>query len=165
MIGNGEGCLAAEEKTLHDLIEETIRKMFWEVAKVHLKHCNYVNECCEDLCTVYTTFNGGYDVRFAFCAERSFMKRITENIAEEPVTDQEDIEEYMKEFINVICGHVVSIVYYKTKTGARFHAPRFTDGFYLPPEGDNEKIITTRYTNEYDEAAMLSHDCFEIILC
>ena len=64
------------------------------------------------MCTVYTIFNGGYEARLAFCAQRSMMKRITENMLEEPVVDAEDIVEYMKELLNILCGHVVAAVFH-----------------------------------------------------
>lgn len=161
------GCPLVIGESLQSLIDKTIQEMFWEVAKIRLRRC----ECCDilpkDLCTVYTTFSGGYQIRFAFCAERTMMKRITENISEEPVTDPSDIEEYMKEFINVICGHVVASVFRKTKTSARFHAPCFTEGYYIPADdsGNDNTIITTHYTDEYAESASLSNDGFSFIAC
>lgn len=154
-----------KETTMQPLIDETINQLLWQVAKINLHHCESAADM-EDLCTVYTTFSGGYNIRFAFCAERTLMQRMSENMAEEPVTEQDDIEEYMKEFINVICGHIVATVFRLTKISARFHVPRFADGCYLPDEDDRENhLITTYYISDFSEAAMLLNDYFSLVTC
>lgn len=160
---NDKGSALVQEKSLQSLIEETVEELFLDIAKIHLRQYKKVTGTPNDLCTVYTTFSGGYNVRFVFCAERTFMKRITENISEEPVKEPDDIEEYMKEFINVICGHIVASVFRKTKKSARFHCPRFKEGFYLPPPGGAGAMITTYYIDEYSETAILSNDRFSVI--
>lgn len=167
MTVNNIGCPLLKEEVLQPLIDKTIKELFWEVAKIRLHRCEECDVVPKDLCTVYTTFSGGYQIRFAFCAEREMMKRITENISEEPVTNPDDIAEYMIEFINVICGHVVSSVFRKTKTSARFHSPCFAEGFYIPENdnGSTNTIITTHYVDEYSERATLSNDRFSFIAC
>lgn len=147
-----------KEEVQQFLIDEVIQELFWQVAEMRLQQCDCSNIGAEDLCTVYTTFNGGYKARFSFCAERSMMKRIAGNMAQEPVTDPEDIEEYMKEFVNVICGHIVGFVFRKTKTAARFHCPQFAEGYYIPPDDNDDTIVRTYYINEYSENAMLLYD-------
>lgn len=166
MTKDNVGCFLTKEETLQQLIDDVIKQMFWEIAKIKLCHCEYSDISPKDLCTVYTTFSGGYQIRFAFCAERAMMKRITENISEEIVTDPEDIEEYMKEFLNIICGRLVASIFKETKTSARFHSPYFTEGYYIPADnGCDNAIITTHYIDEYSETATLSNDRFSFIAC
>lgn len=163
-VKNVDGSLVKEDD-LQELIDETIQKSVWETARIHLRHCESNNVSKKDLCTVYTTFDGGYKVRFVFCAERAFMKRIAGNMLGEPVTDAGDIEEYMKEFVNVICGHVVAAVFKRTKTAARFHCPDFAEGCYVPAHDKHgtDKIITTSYIDEYSEIATVLNDKFSFV--
>lgn len=158
MNENSIGCLFAKEEVRQFLIDEIIQQLFWQIAKIHLKPCKGLDIVNEELYTVYTTFSGGYKARFSFCAERALMKRIAENMAEEPVTDMEDIAEYMKEFINVVCGHLVASIFYQTKKAARFHCPEFTEGYHVQPDEEDDIMITTYYLDEHFANAMLMYD-------
>ncbi len=149
-----------KENSFCSLIDEVIKDVFCKTTGIHLQNCQRNDIADGDVCTVYTVFNGGYKARMAFCAQRSMMKRITENMLEEPVTDAEDIVEYMKELLNVLCGHIVAAVFSRTKTAARFQPPCFAEGCYLPEGEDPDGVIHICYMNDYAESAMLLHDQF-----
>lgn len=139
------------------MIDEIIKQLFWQIAKMHLRQCECSEQFNDEICTVYTTFSGGYKAHFLFCAERTMMQRIAENIAEEPLTDLDDVKEYMKEFINVICGHIVASIFGKTKMAARFQCPEFSEG-YFAPQSDDDTVVKTFFINECAENAMLLYD-------
>lgn len=148
------------ENSFCSFVDEVIKDVFCETTGLHLQNCRGNNIAQDDVCTVHTIFHGGYKARLAFCAQRSMMKRITENMLEEPVTDVEDIMEYMKELLNVLCGHVVAAVFCRTKASARFYPPCFTEGLYLPEEADSDAMIHLSYMDDYAESAMILHDQF-----
>lgn len=138
-----------DESLFQDRLNETIQTAAWQIAKIHLQICREHNAEHKDPCTVYTTFNGEYQARFAFCAERTLMKEIAENMIEEPVDDSEEIAEFMKEFINILCGHIVASIFHHTKAKARFHPPCFTEGIYFPHE--SEEMKKTCYQTGYSQ--------------
>lgn len=165
---NNKELLLIKEESLQPLINETIEDLFWDIAKIRLRRCEHCDKLSEELCSVYTTFSGGYQIRFVFCAELGMMKRIAENIAEEPVDDKEYIEEYMKEFLNIICGHVVASVFRKTKKTARFHCPCFEGRLYIPEAANargTDQIMKTQYIDDYAENALLMNDKIAFITC
>ena len=69
-------------------------------------------------------------------------------------------DRYMKELLNVLCGHIVAAVFSRTKTAARFQPPCFAEGCYLPEGEDPDGVIHICYMNDYAESAMLLHDQF-----
>lgn len=148
------------ENSFCSFVDEVIKDVFCETTGLHLQNCRGNNIAQDDVCTVHTIFHGGYEARLAFCAQRSMMKRITENMLEEPVVDAEDIVEYMKELLNILCGHVVAAVFHMTKTAARFQPPCFAEGRYLPEGADPDAMVHICYMNDYAESAILLHDQF-----
>lgn len=147
-----------QENTVKSLIDEIIEQLFEEVSGIHLRQQEFTELPNEEICTIYTVFHGGYHTRFFFCAEPALMKRIAENIAEETITDEDDIKEYVKEFVNVICGHIVAAIFKKTKTSARFHCPEFIDEHEILADVHNDSIITIHYTSTESENAMFLYD-------
>lgn len=154
--------LSEKEKHLQMTVNKALKQLLWQTAEIDLECCT---DCCcdveqQDLCSVYTTFNTENTTRFVFCAERSLMKRITEIMLEEPVTDLEEIAEYMEEFLNVLCGHIAASLFRVTKSAVRFHPPCFMEGDYMAEEKNTENMIVSYFTNEDSESAIISHDHF-----
>lgn len=110
-----------------------------------------------DICTIYTTIDGAYNIRLVFCAERALLQHIADCMMGEPVTDPEDVEECAKEFFNEVCGHIVAEIFKETHYSARFHCPFFREGYFLP--GNNgEKMLVHCYTSVHKESAVFMHD-------
>lgn len=151
-------CLFKKEGVLQSLMNQVMQRMFLQTAGIRLQKCESHDMKEGEVYTVYTTFSGGYQTRMFFCGECALMQRIAENMAEEPVTEQEDIEEYIKEFFNIVCGHIVAAVFEKTKTAARFQCPEFSNGYKEPEKTECNTIIVTHYMSEEEENAMLLYD-------
>lgn len=130
------------------------------MAEIDLQECSYCDVADKDLCSVYTTFNGECQTLFVFSAERSFMERITEIMLEEPVTDPEEVVEYMEEFVNILCGHIAASIFRITKAPIRFHSPCFIDGAYLAEDIPAENMIVSYFADSYSENAILSRNQF-----
>lgn len=162
MDKNNMNCFLGEQKNLQDAIDKIVEELFWQVARIHLHRCECATPPSKELCTVYTTFSGGYKSRFFFCVEPALMKRMAENMAEEPVTDLEDIYDYMKEFVNVVCGHIVASIFNKTEVSARFLCPEIVKGYEIPKDADDD-IITTHYTSAELEDTVLVYDSISTI--
>ena len=67
----------------------------------------------------------------------------------------EDVEEFGKEYLNVLCGKVTGAVYQATRIPAHFGQPVFCRGSYKPKGQEVQFILT--YSNEHSEGAQLIH--------
>ncbi len=142
------------------IINDTVRLVFRQAAAIELQDCGAPGTVPQKLYTVYTTFCGGYRIRFSFCAEERLLRRIAQNMLETEELTQEDIEECAKEFINILCGHVVKSVFSQTKVSASFHTPYFVEGRYIPETDGDTPVVTTHYMDEHFDMAVLINDRF-----
>ena len=60
----------------------------------------------EDLCTVHITFDKGFSTSLTLCADTSLLARMAGNSFHEETVTAEDLEEFSKEYLNVLCGKV-----------------------------------------------------------
>ena len=65
----------------------------------------------EDLCTVHITFDKGFGTSLTLCADTSLLARMARNSFHEDTVTPEDLEEFSKEYLNVLCGRAGGAVY------------------------------------------------------
>ena len=109
-----------DEHALVELIHRTVVDITRQIAKIDLRLCSQDPDPANELCTLHTTIDGDYHTELVLHADRALLHRLTENMMEAKTTDPEDMEEYSKEFFNVLCGHIVSEIFRRTKLPARF---------------------------------------------
>ena len=109
----------------------------------------------EDLCTVHITFDRGFHTSLTLCADTSLLYRMARNSFHEELLEPEDLEEFGKEYLNVLCGRIASAMFQATRIPAHFNPPVFYHGRY-EPEGREIQFVLT-YSNEYNEGAQLIH--------
>lgn len=109
----------------------------------------------EDLCTVHITFDRGFGTSLTLCADTSLLARMACNSFHEDVVTQEDLEEFCKEYFNVLCGKITGAMYRATQIAAHFGQPVFYHGRY-EPEGQEVQFVLT-YAGEQSEGAQLIH--------
>ena len=109
----------------------------------------------EDLCTVHITFDQGFHTSLTLCADTSLLARMAQNSFHEDAVTPEDLEEFSKEYLNVLCGKVTGALFRATQIPAHFGQPVFYRGRYEPQEQEVQFILT--YANEHSEGAQLIH--------
>ena len=109
----------------------------------------------EDLCTVHITFDKGFSTSLTLCADKALLARMARNSFHEDAVTAEDLEEFSKEYLNVLCGKVTGAMYRATQIPAHFGQPVFYQGRY-EPEGQEVQFILT-YSDEHSEGAQLIH--------
>lgn len=109
----------------------------------------------DDLCTVQITFDKGFHTSLTLCADTRLLYRMACNSFHEESVSPEDLEEFSKEYFNVICGKITGAMFRATQVPAHFGPPVFYRGRY-EPEGREIQFVLT-YTNEYCEGAQLIH--------
>lgn len=109
----------------------------------------------EDLCTVHITFDRGFSTSLTLCADTSLLSRMARNSFHEDEVDPEDLEEFSKEYFNVLCGKIAGAMFQATQIPAHFGPPTFYHGRY-EPEGQEVQFVLT-YSDEQREGAQLIH--------
>ena len=65
--------------------------------------------------TVYAVFERGFDTCLSMSAEAAMFVRLSRGMMQrEDVTDR-DVEDFTKEYFNVLCGHIVSRLFRETR--------------------------------------------------
>ncbi|MDE6260020.1 MAG: hypothetical protein K2M42_04050 [Oscillospiraceae bacterium] len=109
----------------------------------------------EDLCTVHITFDKGFSTSLTLCADTSLLSRMARNSFHEEELEPEDLEEFTKEYFNVLCGKIAGAMFQATRVPAHFSPPTFYHGRY-EPEGQEVQFVLT-YSDEHREGAQLIH--------
>ena len=109
----------------------------------------------EDLCTVHITFDKGFNTSLTLCADTSLLARMARNSFHEDEVAPEDLEEFSKEYFNVLCGKIAGAMFQTTQISAHFGTPKFYQGRY-EPEGQEVQFVLT-YSDEHSEGAQLIH--------
>ena len=77
------------------------------------------------------------------------------NSFHEESVSSEDLEEFSKEYLNVLCGKIARAMFLATEVSAHFGPPVFYRGRY-EPEGSEIQFVLT-YTAEHCGGAQLIH--------
>ena len=108
-----------------------------------------------EIYTVYAVFERGFGTCLSMSAEAAMFVRLTRGMMQrEDVTDR-DVEDFTKEYFNVLCGHIVAQLYRETKVPARFSPPSFRAGRYIPE--DHLRHIVLTYAGDRNEHVQLIH--------
>lgn len=109
----------------------------------------------EDLCTVQITFDRGFRTSLTLCADTGLLYRMASNSFHEESVSAEDLEEFSKEYFNVLCGRIAVAMFQATQVPAHFSPPVFYRGRY-DPEGREIQFMLT-YSDEHCGGAQLIH--------
>lgn len=109
----------------------------------------------DDLCTVQITFDRGFHTSLTLCADTRLLYRMACNSFHEESVSSEDLEEFSKEYFNVLCGRIAGAMFRATQVPAHFGPPTFYRGRY-EPEGREIQFVLT-YSDEQCGGAQLIH--------
>lgn len=141
------------KESLEQILDQALQDVTERTAGVRLRQGDQPPG--EDLCTVHITFDKGFGTSLTLCADTSLLVRMARNSFHEDTVTPEDLEEFSKEYFNVLCGKIVGAMFRATKVPAHFGQPVFYHGRY-EPEGQEVQFILT-YSDEHSEGAQLIH--------
>lgn len=144
---------AISQKVLDTIFDEVTRQVTETVAGIRLYRGN--TALGGEICTVYATFERGFCSTLSLCAEASVFTRLTQNIMQDAQVTPQDVEDFTKEYFNVLCGHVASRLFQVTKIASRFKIPGFYRGHYQPENHQNQFVIN--YFSDKNEGVLLTH--------
>lgn len=141
------------QEELEELLDSAVRTATRESAGVQLFHSGDV--LGEDVCTVHITFTRGVYTRLALCADTALLSRMAHNIFGDDFNDREDLEDFSKEYFNVLCGKVSAYLKKTAQIATRFGVPEFYRGQYVPEDHQIQFVLT--YSDDRREGAKLAH--------
>lgn len=144
---------AMSKEKLEKILDQAVQDVTERTAGVRLHQGT--QSPGEDLCTVQITFDKGFRTSLTLCADTGLLKRMASNSFHEESVSPEDLEEFSKEYFNVLCGRIARAMFQETQVPAHFNPPTFHSGRY-EPEGQEIQFVLT-YSSGQREGAQLIH--------
>lgn len=144
---------AISKEELEQILDQAVRDVTERTAGVRLRQGEQMPG--DDLCTVQITFDKGFSTSLTLCADTRLLYRMACNSFHEESVSPEDLEEFSKEYLNVLCGRITGAMFRATQVPAHFGPPEFYRGRY-EPEGQEIQFVLT-YSDEYCAGAQLIH--------
>lgn len=153
----GEGARGVNllaQKELQTVLSRSVQDITCRFAGIQL----WEQECplSDDICTVYTTFDGGHHAALLLCADTPLLARLARKILHSESVTPRDIEDVATEYFNIICGQVVAGLFQAARISSRFHSPVFHLGRYLPEEKPVSRCVLN-YSSHNNERIQLVH--------
>lgn len=144
---------AMTKEGLEQILDQALQDVTEQTAGVRLHQGD--QPLGEDLCTVLITFDRGFGTSLTLCADTKLLARMACNTFHEDTVTPEDLEEFSKEYFNVLCGKVAGAMFRATQVPAHFGPPVFYRGRYEPAGKEIQFVLT--YAGENSEGAQLIH--------
>lgn len=144
---------AMPPEKLQKVFNQIVQEVTEQVAGIHLVQGESVPG--GEVCTVHADFSRGFHSEVSLCADTSLFVRLTRQMMRTEDITPENVEDFTKEYFNVLCGQIAVKMYQATKVASRFCIPRFQIGRYVPE--DREEHFVLHYVSDQDEGAELTH--------
>lgn len=144
---------ALSRKDLEAMLDSAVREVTETTSGISL--CQGGEPPSEDFCTVHIAFKKGFRSSLSLRADTAMLARMTQNAIQEETITPQDLEDFAKEYFNVLCGRVSAYLYQATKIASRFSVPVFRWG-HFEPEGQTRQFALN-YCDDQRQGAQLVH--------
>lgn len=144
---------AMEKEALERILDQAVQDVTERTAGVRLHQGE--QSPGKDFCTVQITFDRGFHTSLTLCADTGLLYRMACNSFHEESVSSEDLEEFSKEYFNVLCGKIAGAMFRATKVPAHFGPPVFYRGRYEPKGFEIQFVLT--YSDEFFRGVQLIH--------
>ncbi len=144
---------AMSKQELEKILDQAVQDVTERTAGVRLHQEN--QSPGEDLCTVQITFDRGFHTSLTLCADTGLLYHMASNSFHEESVSPEDMEEFSKEYFNVLCGRIAGAMFRATQVPAHFGPPAFYRGRYEPEDQEIQFMLT--YSDEHCRGVQLIH--------
>ncbi len=141
------------QEELRALFDQTTREVTEQATGIRLQEGG--EEPAGEIYTVHAEFERGFYTSVSLCAEETLFIRVARRMMRREAVTPEDVEDFSKEYFNVLCGHIAAKMYQATKVASRFGIPSFYRGRYKP--GGTQPHFVISYTGDGNERAQLIH--------
>lgn len=107
------------------------------------------------LYTVYITFSRGFRTSLTLCADVPLLIRMARNALELEEPTALELEDFCKEYFNIICGKIAAVLFRNTRIPVRFSVPQFYKGRFTPE--DHQTQFTLTYADEHGDGVQVIH--------
>lgn len=105
-------------------------------------------------CTVSAIFEGNCDLSLSLCADKLFFVRLAQEIFQDSNVSENDIEDVAKEYLNVICGRLITQVSSLIHKPTSFRFPVFQTGQHIF-DGDPRYSCRSYYISDNNDNILL----------
>lgn len=145
---------ALSQEQIQMILDQVMRDITNRLAEI--QRSNQEVPLSHDVCTVHTTFEGGYNAILVLYADTALMTKLTQQVIQEESVAPQDVEEFAREYFNVICGQIVAGLFKAAHISSRFRIPTYCVGRYVP-QGDGTCLCVLNYKSEDHGGAQLIH--------
>lgn len=119
------------EAKLFPILDSAMKDISRRVAKIEVENKPRASKLIASRpCSIYTRTRGDYEMTFVISADRQVLKELVIAMRHGKETSEEEVPVYMKEFLNILFGHIVSKMNQSERVQAHFDVPSFVDGPY-----------------------------------
>lgn len=144
---------AMNQQELEKMFDKAVREVTEQTAGIHLCQCTDAPD--GELCTVHIKWERGFHTSVTLCADTEMLKRMTRQVVQTDQVTPQDLEDFTKEYFNLLCGRIAAALFKETKVASRFGLPDFHSGRYAP-EGHAPQF-ELNYTSDRREGAQIIH--------
>lgn len=138
---------------LEKMFDQTLQEVTHRVGGIRLCQGDVPPE--GEVYTVYVTFEKGARSSLCLCADKSMFIRLTKYMMRADEVTSQDIEDFSKEYFNVVCGYIAAKLFQTTRVASRFGIPNFCSGRYQPENYEEHLVLS--YSGDQSEGAQLIH--------
>lgn len=129
------------EERLFEVLDSAVKDISHRVVKIDVVNLpDGASVPSLQPCNIYTKTRGDYEMTFVLCTDYAVLKEMTRNMKRGAEASEEDVPLYMEEFLNILCGHIVSKMNKKEKLKVFFDVPCFVRGEYRADETASDKF-------------------------
>lgn len=144
---------AMPREELEKLFDTALREVTRTTAGMQL--CQSAEPPGGELYTVHITFLQGFHSSLSLCADAGFLTRMAGNMLQLDHLTPQDLEDFSKEYFNILCGHISARLFRAVNVASRFNVPAFYRGRYEPE--DQSRHFALNYASDRQEGAQLIH--------
>lgn len=144
---------ALPQKDLEELLDDAVREVTAKITGVRLSRGG--DPPAEHFCTVHIAFRKEFRSSLSLRADTDLLTHMARKAIHQETISPQDLEDFAKEYFNVLCGKIAAIFFRTTKKPARFSVPSFYWGLY-EPEGQRRQF-SLNYFDEQNRGAQLIH--------
>lgn len=115
---------------LRQITDAAVRDISQKVAHTELTESTVEPFKTDGVRSLITVTQGDYELTFVFSAASSVLAAFARNMRHGQMPDAGGVETCACEFLNILCGRIVSQLNRRLHVSARFGVPQVVDGFF-----------------------------------
>lgn len=147
------------EERLFEILDSAVKDISHRVVNIDVVNSPDNNKKTSlQPCSVYTKTKGDYEMTFVLSTDYEVLKQMTQNMKRGAEASEEEVPLYIQEFLNILCGHIVSKMNKRTNLKVFFDVPSFVKGEF-EPKGKGKFTKQYYYDSPYGSLGIkvLSH--------